>query len=115
MKIAFAKIGSEPLSISQELGGISFKGILKRKNAEQVLASGELSGVLKHFCDSCGKPLEISINESLELSLNDGATSAPDLDIVEFYDGFIDLGELINSEIESIKSDYVYCKNCKTN
>lgn len=115
MKIAFAKIGSEPLSISHELGGISFKGILKRKNAEQVLASGELSGVLKHFCDSCGEPLEISINESLELSLNDGATSAPDLDIVEFYDGFIDLGELINSEIESIKSDYFYCKNCKTN
>lgn len=114
MKIAFAKIGSEALSIKHECHGISFNGTLKRKNTEQVLASGELKGVLSHFCDSCGKELEISIDESLELTLNDGATSAPDLDIVEFYDGFIDLDELINSEIESIKSDYFYCRECKT-
>lgn len=115
MKIAFAKISSEALDISHECEGISFTGSLKRKNAEQVLAKGELNGVLSHFCDSCGKPLEIGINESLELILNDGATSAQELDIVEFYDGFIDLDELINSEIESIKSDYFYCKECKTN
>lgn len=115
MKIAFAKIGSEPLNISHEYEGISFNGTLKRKNAEQVLATGELNGVLRHFCDSCGQALEIDVNESLELCLNDGATSAQELDIVEFYDGFIDLDELINSEIESIKSDYFYCKNCKTN
>lgn len=114
MKIAFAKIGSEPTNISFALDGVSFEGFLKRKNSEQVLASGKLKGTLSHLCDSCGKELELGIDEDLELILNDGQSNESSLDIVEFYDGFIDLHELVSSELESIKSDYFYCKECKT-
>lgn len=114
MKIAFAKIGSEPTNIAFSLDSVSFEGFLKRKKEGQVLASGKLKGTLSHLCDSCGKDIEISIDEDLELILNDGQSNESSLDIVEFYDGFIDLDELVNGELESIKSDYFYCKECKT-
>ena len=35
-------------------------------------------------------------------------------DVVESFDSQADLDELLNSEIELIKSDYHSCENCKT-
>lgn len=34
-------------------------------------------------------------------------------DVIEFFEGEIDLDEIIQSEIESFKSDYFYCENCR--
>ena len=34
-------------------------------------------------------------------------------DVVEFFDGFVNLEEVLTSEIEAFKSDYFYCDKCK--
>ena len=83
-----------------------------------MLFKANLNGILAHKCDSCGDDININVNENLELILSDGAfkDKLGELsDAVEFFDGFIDLSELANSEIQSFKSDYFYCKNCKNN
>ena len=94
------------------------KGVLERKSEKIVLCKAILNGVLPHKCDSCGDDIDISVNENLELILSDGAfkDELDELsDAMEFFDGFIDLSELANSEIQSFKSDYFYCKKCKNN
>ena len=35
------------------------------------------------------------------------------LDIMEFFNGQIDLDEILQSELEAYKSDYLYCMACK--
>ncbi len=32
---------------------------------------------------------------------------------MEFFDGNIDLKEVLESELEAFKSDYFYCEKCK--
>lgn len=117
MKIAFAKISREPSEFNFEQGEVCINGTFVRKDENSVFCKARINGLLAHFCDSCGADLEIELDEPLELILHDGEyknTSGKLEDIVEFYDGFIDLNELLNSELESIKSDYFYCKNCKS-
>lgn len=118
LKIAFAKITTKEQYCELDYEGLILKGNLKRKSDNIVLFKANLNGILAHQCDSCGDDININVNENLELILSDGAfkDELGELsDAVEFFDGFIDLSELANSEIQSFKSDYFYCKNCKNN
>lgn len=118
LKIAFAKITANKQHFELACENLMLKGILERKNEKIVLCKAILNGVLAHKCDSCGDDIDINVNENLELILSDGAfkDELGELsDTMEFYDGFIDLSELANSEIQSFKSDYFYCKKCKNN
>lgn len=117
MKIAFTKINSEAQDFAIEQDGVRLEGVLKRKNAKEVFCKAGLFGTCEHICDRCGKEMRVNIDENLWLILSDGEYKSDNQileDVVEFYDGFIDLDELLNSEIESIKSDYFYCNDCKT-
>ena len=118
LKIAFAKITTKEQYCELAYEGLILKGNLKRKSDNIVLFKANLNGILAHKCDSCGDDININVNENLELILSDGAfkDELGELsDAVEFFDGFIDLSELANSEIQSFKSDYFYCDNCKNN
>jgi hypothetical protein len=55
------------------------------------------------------------LDEKLELTLSDGIYDEDDnlLDVIEFFEGYIDIDEIIESEVASIKSDFHYCKDCK--
>lgn len=116
MKIAFTKISSVPQDFSFEQDGVRLEGILKQKNEKEVFCKASLFGNFEHICDRCGDEMRVNIDENLWLILSDGEYKNGSQileDVVEFYDGFIDFDELLNSEIESIKSDYFYCNNCK--
>lgn len=118
LKIAFAKITAAPYNFELVCEGLSLKGALKRKSESLVQCSAKLSGCLAHNCDACGDDINIDVDESLELILSDGAfkDELGELsDAMEFFDSFIDLIELANSEIQSFKSDYFYCEKCKNN
>ncbi len=116
MKIAFTKISSTPQDFSFEQGGVRIEGTLKRKNEKEIFCKASLFGTFEHICDRCGNEMRVNIDENLWLILSDGEYKSNSQileDVVEFYDGFIDFDELLNSEIESIKSDYFYCNDCK--
>lgn len=56
------------------------------------------------------------INQDVDLLLSDGIYKDADnefSDVIEFFDGEMDLDEVFVSEVEAYKSDYFYCENCK--
>ncbi len=115
MKISFNKISS-PTSFKFENDGLIFEGELKRKSDKLVACEGVIRGVLAHNCDKCGADIELNLNERVDLTFSDGVWEDDEnalSDTIEFFDGAIDLGEVLNGEIEAFKSDYFYCEKCK--
>jgi len=50
----------------------------------------------------------------LHLHLTDGvARNKEDLDIIEFFDGAIDMASILHSETDAVKGDYHYCPSCR--
>lgn len=95
---------------------VTFKGYLEYHNQKLILLSANLSGTLLKPCDMCAEDTTISIDEDIEFYISDGIyqdNNEIELDVVESFDGYADLDELLNSEIELIKSDYHFCDNCK--
>lgn len=115
MEIAFKKIAKEALSFELLSENIKLSGKVFRKSSDLVLLKADLVGQMDHTCDRCGEELSLEINEPLEILLSDGIYKGEidNLDVVEFYDGVINFNEILQSEIESIKSGYHYCGKCK--
>ena len=84
------------------LDGLNFNGELKRVNQNLVSCKGKIVGEMAHNCDRCGEDINLKLDEEENLD-----------DVVEFFDGFLNLEEVLTSEIEAFKSDYFYCDKCK--
>lgn len=115
MKIAFKKLGSQPLHFEVNSDKAFFSGelILKKGNLAQL--NGTITGSISIPCDLCAEEVEKSLNEKVSFYLSDGIFEGNDeeLDVVEIDRSMIDMEELLNAEIELIKSDYFCCKNCE--
>ncbi|QPH88542.1 hypothetical protein [Campylobacter concisus] len=117
MIISFSKIANKDISF--ELAGndnLVFSGILKRKDPFLVKCQGKIKGNINYICDRCGEVFMLPIDQDVELNLSDGIykDSENELsDTMEFFDGNIDLKEVLESELEAFKSDYFYCEKCK--
>jgi len=118
LKVTLRKITKTPLDFEVKSDEITFKGYLEYHSGKLILLKANLNGFLTKPCDFCGEEFNLSVNESVEFFICDGIYEDDnniDLDVVESFDGIVDIDELLNSEIELIKSDYHSCKNCKTN
>ncbi|TQR30643.1 hypothetical protein DMB92_07445 [Campylobacter sp. MIT 99-7217] len=116
MKIAFAKISSSAYPFKLNFDNISFEGELKRLESRLVCVEGLLKGFAYKLCDSCGQELELELNEKTQILASDGIykDNPKELaDVIEFFDGQIDLMEIALNEFESYMSDYFYCEKCK--
>jgi len=115
MKIAFRKLGSQPLQFEANSDNAHFSGdlILKKSNLAQL--NGTITGRISIPCDICAEEVEKSLNEEITFYLSDGIFDNNDeeLDVVEIDKSIIDVEELLKSEIELIKSDYFCCENCE--
>jgi len=115
MKIAFKKLGAQPLHFEANCDNTFFSGdiILKKSNLAQL--NGTITGSISIPCDLCAEEVERSLNEEITFYLSDGIFEGNDdeLDVVEIDNSMVDLDELLKSEIELIKSDYFCCKNCE--
>ena len=92
------------------------KGTLEINRRDFVLMKGHLKGNLEVACDVCAEPFDIMLDEDVRLLLYNGIYNGFDneYDIVEVDNEIINIDELLNSEIELIKSDYHSCKTCNT-
>lgn len=109
------KVTKTPLDFEVVLNEIAFKGYLEYHSAKLILLKAKISGTLQKSCDLCAEDFNLEVNEDVEFFINDGIfedDGSIELDVVESLDGNVDIEELLNSEIELIKSDYHSCENC---
>lgn len=112
MKIAFRKIATSPKSFSLKSEGLELRGTLTRVDSKLSKLDATLSGGLELICAQSGETFIKDFNDPLVLYISDGVwdtqsqSNLDSLDVIEFFDGFIDLEYILQSEIESIKMDY---------
>ena len=112
MKIAFRKIANTPKDIALEIDGISLQGQLERIDSKIVCLRGKILGDIELICDNSGEeytylltPLVLYIADGIWDSQSQ-SRKLDSFEVIEFFDGFIDLHYILESEIESIRSDY---------
>ena len=117
MKITLRKVTKTPLDFEVKSNKIDFKGYLQYHAGKLILLKANLTGSVDIVCYLCAETFELPVNEEVEFFISDGVHEDSEngiLDVVESFDSQVDLDELLNSEIELIKSDYHSCDNCKS-
>ena len=116
MKVTLRKINTTPLDFEIKSNEITFKGYLQYHSGKLILLKADLNGSILTDCSRCGEEFKLLVDEKIEFFISDGLYDDEanlDLDVVESFNSTADLDELLNSEIELIKSDYHSCKSCK--
>ena len=116
MKITLRKVGHTPLDFEVKSNEITFKGYLEYHGGKLILLKAKLNGFSIAQCSQCGEDFRLSVDEEIEFFISDGIykdENNDEIDVVESFNGIADIDELLNSEIELIKSDYHSCENCK--
>lgn len=112
MKISFRKITSQPKSYSFDVLGLKLECEIFRKFDNLFVLRGVLTGDILLECSLSGEEFVKDINQELVLYISDGMwdmqsqSKLDSFDVVEFFDGFIDIETIVSDEIELIKSDY---------
>ena len=114
MKIGFAKVRYLDIPFEIKNEKFHFFGTISsaKKNLVKITSTLELK--IAVHCDRCGKEIEKENKEEFNCLVSDGAFEGFDnnIDVIESFDGFIDLDEIAESEINIIQSDYNYCQTC---
>jgi len=116
MKFTLRKIGKTPTDFELKSDEITFKGYLEYHNGRLILLKANLAGFITKDCDICAEKFKLPVDEKVEFFICDGiyeGDNSIELDVVEVFNDVVDMDELLNSEIELIKSDYHSCENCK--
>ncbi|PAF47151.1 hypothetical protein BKH46_05445 [Helicobacter sp. 12S02634-8] len=113
MQIEMRKITQTPKPFTLESEGVTLSGELTRKTSKLFCMRASLKGALEVVCDLSGEQFFQAIDTDLVLYISDGLwdmqsqnLKLDDFDVIEFFDGFIDMDFILHSEIESIKMDY---------
>ena len=116
MKIKLIKVGSTPVDFEIKSDKITFKGYLVYDSNKLIALKANLSGSIITDCDVCANNFSMNIDEEIDFFLHSGIYKGSNnlVDVVECMNDTADLDEILNSEIELIKSDYKCCENCKT-
>ena len=116
MNITLRKVGKTPLDFEVKSNEITFKGYLQYDANKLILLKAKLSGKIGTNCDVCAEEFKLDVDEDVEFFISDGIYEKDEdsiVDVVESFDSTIEIEDLMNSEIELIKSDYNSCENCK--
>ncbi len=112
MQIAFRKISNQPKHFVFEQEGMRLEGEVFRKFHKIYVLDALLSGSLLLICNQSGEEFFKQIEQKLVLYISDGLwdtqsqSKLDSFDVIEFFDGFMDIKSIFQAEIELIKSDY---------
>ncbi|MCE3036916.1 hypothetical protein LW135_03605 [Helicobacter sp. faydin-H20] len=112
MKVSFRKITSQPKQYIFDTQGLHLECEIFRKFDNLFVLKGNLSGSVTLECFRSGEEFEKTITQELVLYISDGIwdiqsqSKLDSFDVIEFFDGFIDIETIVSDEIELIKSDY---------
>jgi len=117
LKVVLRRVTKTPLDFEVKSDEITFKGCLEYHGGKLILLKAKLHGFLKRPCDTCAEEFKMLIDEEVEFFISDGVFESDgnmDLDVVESFTGDVTIEELLDSEVELIKSDYHSCDSCKS-
>ena len=113
MKIEFKKIPNSGIDFETEQENVRFCGNAKKIGKNLIKTTGILEGSFVHICDRCGENFTKIIKQHFEIYANDGVYKDDVYDnLIEFFDGFVNFDTMLQSELESLKCDYLYCAEC---
>jgi uncharacterized metal-binding protein YceD (DUF177 family) len=115
MEISFRKIGKSPQSFELQNDLLTFKGTIRYDASNLLLLNAKIEGQIILDCDICASEYAQELDEDVEFFISDGVYDGESLDVVEITNSIVNLNEILNSEIELIKSDYHTCPNCQSN
>lgn len=116
MKIEFRKI---PLTASEyeiNSDSVKFTGTFSKISTNLAKIDGIINGNIVVDCYRCGKEMLIELDEKSKFLVSDGIykeNEEDDLIVIEVEDHIVDFDELLQSEIESLRSEYYTCETCQ--
>jgi len=119
MKIEFSKLPRNKNDFEISSDSVKFLGNFCRISGTIARIDSKIIGNYEVECCKCGNCITKSIDEHIIYTLSDAPLSSKDEReneiIIEINNHIVDFDEILNSELESIKSDYYICDNCSTN
>ena len=114
MKIEFRKVPQTPKELEVEYNSVKLEGTFCKISQSLVKVDAVLLGNIDIDCCRCGITEVIEVDEELHLLLSDGIYNKDESEylVIEVENNLIDFDEIIESELNSIKSDYHICKDC---
>jgi len=119
MQIEFRKIPTIKKEFNITLNSVNFLGNFSRISNRLAKIDSQIIGNYDLQCCKCGKNIDYKLDEKQVFILSDGIFSSNDEKeneiVIEIDNHIVDFNEILNSELESINSDYHICEECKTN
>ena len=114
MKIEFRKVPQINKELEFNYNSVKIEGTFCRISQSLVKIDAVLKGSTDIDCCRCGITEQIEVDEELQLLLSDGLYKEfrRVLFRSEVENSLIDFDEIIQSELNSIKSDYHLCDEC---
>ena len=114
MKIEFRKVPQLVKELEVIFNSVKIEGTFCRISSSLVKIEASLIGNIEIDCCRCGKTEQIKVDEELHLMLSDGVYKGNESEylVIEVENSLIDFDEIIESELNSIKSDYHICEDC---
>ena len=114
MKIEFRKAPQTSKELEIDYNSVKIEGTFCKISQSLVKVDAVLKGSTDIDCCRCGITEVIEVDEELHLLLSDGVYNKDESEylVIEVENGLIDFNEIIESELNSIKSDYHICNNC---
>jgi hypothetical protein len=121
MKIEFKKVPYTKKNFEYIQNSVKIEGTFCKISPKLVEIDIELQNDIEVECCICGDDFKKRFDEHIEILISDGDYSVEhdhhdDKNIqrvvYEATDHFIDFDQLVESELESFKSDYHTCNNC---
>ena len=119
MKIEFRKVPNIEKFFEISFNSVNFLGTFSRISNKLVTIDSKIIGNYEVLCFKCGNKIDILLNEKQIFKVSDGIFSSDDENeneiIIECDNHIVDFEAILNSELESLNSDYHVCNNCNIN
>jgi hypothetical protein len=115
VQIKFRKVSKDPKDFCFSLGNLDVSGSFQKSSNSIVDIKFLIEGSIDHICDICADSFLLLVKQDGKISVTNQEYRGEKMDLLEIYNGNIDFKDIINSEVESYKSDYHYCKSCIEN
>ena len=114
MKIEFRKVPQTTKELVVDYNSVKIEGTFCKISQSLVKVDAVLLGNTDIDCCRCGISEIIEVDEELHLLLSDGVYNKDESEylVIEVENNLIDFDEIIESELNSIKSDYHICNDC---
>ena len=114
MKIEFKKVPQTTKELEYISDSVRIEGTFCKMSQSLVKIDAVLKGSTDIDCCRCGITEKIEVDEELHLLISDGIYKNDESEylVIEVENSLIDFDEIIESELNSIKSDYHICNDC---